>query len=190
MMTDVKQVEADLDFIRRSVERSRAPGSPGAIYGLWAVLSLVGFALIDFAPHLVGRFWLVASPLGFVLSMYLGWRHSRATGQLARTEGIRHAMHWLALPVAIFLAVPLGVSGAIAWQPLAQLFVLMIAMVYFLAGVHLDRPLLWVSAVLLASYFALFFLPAYRWTVVGAAVAFGLLATAFFRWRQPRGQPN
>jgi hypothetical protein len=61
---------------------------------------------------------------------------------------------------------------------MSKFFLLIIALAYFLAGVHLERPLLWISFVMVVGYAALFFIPAYGWTIVGAMTAVALAATS------------
>ena len=155
----------------------RAP-SPVSIYLLWAAIFLVGFALIDFAPKYEGAYWAVLGPLGLLTSALLGWRYSLRLGQVRRGLGIRYSLHFLGMMAIIFLAVPLGVTGAVAWGAMSKFFLLIIGLSYFLAGIHLERPLLWISFVMVAGYAALFFISAYGWTIVGAMTAMALARRA------------
>jgi len=68
-----------------------------------------------------------------------------------------------------------------------HLILLILSLTYFLAGIHLDRSLLWVSAMMVAGYLALFFLNGPVWTVTGVAVALGLVLTP---WLEGRGDDN
>lgn len=173
-MTESNRIDRDIRYVRGLVAESDRGPSPSAIYLMWAVVALVGFPLADFAPRYVGVFWMVVGPLGTVASMLLGWRHSVRVGQVRREDGVRHALHWVAMLVAIFLVVPLGVTDTIAWDTVPRVILLIITLSYFLAGVHLDRPLLWVGLLMVAAYVALFFIEAYRWTIVGIALAAAL----------------
>ena len=183
-METSKQLRDDLDFLGAVLRKSTRGTSPFTLYAMWAALVLAGFALVDFAPHQVGLFWMVAGPLGGVASAWLGMRHARKIGQLNREEGTRHAWHWGGLMLAILLAVPLGVSGAVDWSILSRIFLLIIGLTYYLAGVHMDRPLLWAGALMLAGYAALFFLPAYGWTLTGVLVAASLLFSGYTEGRR------
>ncbi len=129
------QVHEDLRYVRRTLESSGRDSAPASIYLLWAAIGAVGFPLIDLAPERVPLFWAIASPMGLVASLWLGRRHARRAGQLARREGWRHGLHWLALLLAAALTVPLALSGRIAGPALGQVILLLVTVVYFLAGI-------------------------------------------------------
>jgi hypothetical protein len=176
-MSEINQLKSDLGYVAGALRKSDRAPSPASIYLLWAAIVLVGFALIDFAPRYEGVYWTVLGPLGLLTSALLGWRYSLRLGQMRRDLGVRYSLHFLGMMAIIFLAVPLGVTGAVAWGAMSKFFLLIIALAYFLAGVHLERPLLWISFVIVAGYVALFFIPAYGWTIVGAMTAAALAAT-------------
>jgi hypothetical protein len=173
-MPSPEQVHSDLRYVREALESSRSRPTPPSIYLLWALISALGFPLIDLAPGAVGLFWLIAAPSGLVLSLALGRRQGRRLGQVERGEATRHGLHWIGLLLAIGLATPLSLTGRVDGSTFAQLILLLVALAYFLAGVHLDRLLLWVSALLAASFLALFVLAAWGWTVVGLTIATSL----------------
>jgi hypothetical protein len=175
-MSDARRIHDDLEYVGGIVRRSEG-GSPFSIYLLWAVMVLVGFSLVDFAPHRVGIFWLVGGPLGGAASALLGYRHGRRIGQLSREEGFRHLWHWGGVMTAILLVVPLAPMAGVDWSALSRVILLIIALSYFLAGVHLERPLRWIGALMMAGYVALFFMTNYGWTLVGILVAAGLIVS-------------
>lgn len=176
-MAEGKQMASELGYVSSLVKKSERNPSPAAIHLLWAAISLVGFSMVDFAPRAVGAFWAIAGPLGGLLSAFLGWRYSVRRGQVDRDEGMRHMLHWFGMMAIIFLSVLLASTGAVAWPALARMILLLLALTYFLAGVHLERPLIWVGALMAGCYLALFLIPAYGWTVVGIVVALGMVAT-------------
>lgn len=173
-----EKVQDDLGYVRDVVTRAERGESPRMIWYLWALVGLVGFALIDFAPARVPLYWSIAAPLGFALSAWLGWRHGRDTGQLSWREGRGHLLHWGGMLVAVFLLVPLAEAGGWSGEALAQAILLILALGYFLAGVHLCRPLAWVGLLMAVGYVAVFFVDRYAWTAIGALVALGLVVTA------------
>lgn len=172
------RLQEDLGYVRDVVRRSEAVTPPRAIWYLWAAIGAVGFALMDFAPAVIAPYWSIAAPAGFVLSAWLGWRHGRATGQESLREGRSHLLHWGGLLVTVFLLVPLAARGALQGETLGQVILLVIALGYFLAGVHRYRPLLWVGLLMAAGYGATFLVDRYVWTGVGLLVAVGLIVTA------------
>jgi cell division protein FtsW (lipid II flippase) len=186
MSAEIRRAEEDLDFLRRVVRRDSGGRVPAAIALLWAAISLVGFGLVDFAPRWVSGFWMVAGPAGFLLSLLIGMRASRAAGEEDRAEGRRWAAHWLGLLAAIALSVLARTTGAVTWEGFGATIVLLVAVAYFTAGVHLARPLLGVAAVLAAGYVAVLLVPGYTWTWLGVLTAAALVATAFLG-RRPHG---
>jgi hypothetical protein len=183
-MEQTKRLESDLAYVRGAVRASQKNGSPTAIYFIWALIVLVGFTLTDFAPQLVGYYWSILGPLGFVASAVLGWRYSVKRGQVNRGLGHRYSLHWLGMMVTIFLIVPLGVIQAVAWEELFKIMLLIIALGYFLAGVHLERPLIWVGLLMVGGYFALFVIKGYAWTFLGLLISMSIAAAALLGRRK------
>ena len=177
-MTELKQLEADLGYVREAVEKSDADRSVATIHLLWAVIVPIGFALMDFAPSYVPIFWTIAGPGGFVLSGILGWRASAASGQMDRAAGNREGLHWGSMLVTIFFAVPLVATARISQDDFGMVVTLLLALSYLLAGVHLYRPLRWIGVLLLLGYAGLWMLPAYRWTTIGLLASAALVVTA------------
>ena len=118
-MSKIDELQSDLGYVREVVRRSESASSPKLIYLLWAGIVLVGFALVDFVPAAVGVYWAVMGPVGGVLSMWIGWRDSLKVGQGSRQVGVRHALHWAGMIVAIWLMVPLALRGQLAWEALS-----------------------------------------------------------------------
>lgn len=174
-MTTADQIKHDLDYVASAVRRQDTCSGVPAIYFLWAGIVLVGFALPDFAPRLAHAFWLVAGIGGGLLSWWLGERDARRTGINDVAMGRRHGLHWLVCGAAfVVAALPMLTGAAPAGIAVAN-FLLVAGLAYALAGVHLQRPLLWSGLVMLAAYAVLvLFSPPYAWTLTGAAVAIAL----------------
>lgn len=170
------QIKQDLDYIASAVRQQEAsPGIP-AIYFLWAVIVSLGFALSDFAPHLAAGFWLVCGIGGGLLSWWLGERQSRRLGVNDRALGRRYGLHWCLGGVGFVLCALPAVTGRAPIDAAIANFLLVGGLVYGLAGVHLERPLLWSGLVMLAAYVVLnLFAPPYLWTITGLAIGASLL---------------
>ncbi|MEX1113452.1 MAG: hypothetical protein WED32_03290 [Patescibacteria group bacterium] len=173
--TDVRD---DLGYVRDVVNRSERSAFPSAIAYLWAAIGVVGFSLIDFAPERVGLYWMIAAPVGFVLSAWLGWRQARAVGQESAREGRQHMLHWGALLAAIFLLVPLMVKGTLSGEAIAQVILLMVSLGYFLAGIHLVPALRWAALAMAIGYLVTVTIDAFAWTALGVLFAAGLVVSA------------
>jgi hypothetical protein len=169
------QVKDDLQFVRAIVESADRDRSPTAVYVLWALVGLVGFALVDFRAAWVPLYWSIAGPAGFLVSAILGWRGARRTGQLTAAVGRRHLLHWGGMLAAIFLVILMPISGLVSHEALGPAILLILALGHFEAGVHLDRAFLWVGLLMGAGYVFVLFVAAYAWTVVGVVVATALL---------------
>ena len=86
--------------------------------------------------------------------------------------------HWVGMMACIFLTVPLGATGIIAWEDLNRIILLILALGYFLGGVHLDRPLVWAGVLMAIGYGTLFFVHSYIWTLLGAFIGASLILSA------------
>ena len=177
-MTSFERIEGDLRFVRGALESSSHARSPALIYFLWAAVVLIGFALVDFRPSVVPLYWKVAGPMGFAASIFVGWRHGKRSGQLSAVEGRRHVLHWGAVLLVVFLAVLMPARGVLPWASLNAVILLLLALGYFTAGVHTDRPMLWIGVLMGVGYVAVISGLAYAWTIVGVALAIGLTAAA------------
>jgi len=174
-MTSAEQLKQDLDYVASAVRRrDRCVGVP-AIYFLWAAIVLVGFALPDFADRYAGAFWLVAGIGGGLLSWRLGELDARKHGVNDRELGLRHGYHWLIGGVAFFLCALPAIVGRADIGDTVSSFLLVAGLLYALAGVHLERPLLWSGLLMLAAYAVLvLFAPPYTWTITGIVIAVSL----------------
>lgn len=166
----------DLRYVRDLLERpSRTPAS---IPILWAAVGAIGFALVDLAPAAVPWYWLAAGPLGMIASIWLGWRAAERRGHLDRATGMRWAWHWAGLLGAVGAVVLLAVVGMVPFSVINPVILVLIAIAYLLAGVHLDRRLLWVAAALAIAFPVIILLPKFGWTAAGGLVALALLGVA------------
>lgn len=178
-----QQMESDLSYVREVVQRSDKVKSAPSIYYFWAVVSLIGFAIVDWSPQYAGMFWMVAGPGGWLISALLGRAYCRKTGEMNRTIGMRYGAHWAGLLGGIFLVMFGAGMGAWDMQVGGHMILLVLTLGYFFAGLHLDRSLLWVSLITLSGYIGLFFIDGPVWTIMGVAVAAGLALTPWLEGR-------
>ncbi len=178
-MTDTERLKDDIAYVRAAAEQTQTVHVRAHGF-LWAAILLCGFALVDFAedPRWIRRYWLFATPVGFVLSAWLGIRGDHGAGQFDRATGMRWMFHWLAFIATGLLGASLVYSGQLTRAGFGSLWVLLTALTYFQAGLHLDRRLLPVSAFLAGGYLATLFMPLYGWTLAGVLAAAALVAHA------------
>ena len=184
-MDQLEHLAGDLRFVRGALDTSIRGASPSMLYFLWAAIVLIGFALVDFQSGWVPRYWAVAGPAGFFASAYLGWRHARRLGQASASDGRRHVLHWGAVLSAVALAVMLRARGGVPSEQLHAVILLVLALGYVTAGLHLDRPLLWVGLLMGVGLVLVTLVSSYAWTAVGIALAVGL-TVAGIREGRPR----
>ena len=179
-MSNTDKLREDVAYVRAVAQRS-GPGQPTATFVFWAAVALIGFALVDFAsdPRWIGWFWSVAAPLGVVFSAWQGIRHNRRVGQTDSWEGIRWGLHWLSFLGVGLLSSVLVATEQLTWSGYSSIWLLFLALTYFLAGLHLDRRLLTVGLVAGVGYVITLFVPDYGWTITGVLFAAALLTLGY-----------
>lgn len=174
-MAATDHIKTDLDYIANAVRRQDPALGVPAIYFLWALIVLLGFALPDFAPRWAGPFWFVTGVGGGLLSWWLGYRDGLKSGINDIALGRRHGYHWLIAGVGFVLVALPAIAGRVEIQMVVPNFLLIAGLVYALAGVHLERPQLPSGLLMLAAYVVLVvFNPPYTWTVTGMVIALAL----------------
>lgn len=189
-MTSKQKLTEDIAYVRAATERSASIHIP-AIYVIWAVLCLCGFTLVDFVgpgSAWIGLYWLIAGPVGMGLSIWLSKRASRETGQADLQEGKRWAFHFAGFGATGILGFGMVATEQLTWSGMGSLWILLLALTYFLAGLHLERRLLPIGLLLGAGYIITLALPAFGFTTAGVLVALALVTQAFLGSRAQHAQ--
>ena len=179
-MTDTERIREDIAYVRAAAERADTVHDP-AYYLLWAAIVLCGFILPDFAATRpwIGTYWFLAGTGGAGVSVWLGVRAGRRAGQADRRKGARTLLHWGAFIAAGWLGGLLVATGQLTPDGYGAFWVLLMALSYCQAGVHLDRRLAPVGVLIGVGYLITFVVPGYRWSIAGALIAAGLVVQAF-----------
>ena len=74
-------------------------------------------------------------------------------------------------------------DGTGSWSGVGSLWILILALTYFLAGLLLERRLMPVGIVLAVGYLFTLYVPEYGFTTAGVMVALALVAQAWLRTR-------
>lgn len=181
-MTDVNKLQSDLDYIRGAIREDPTAGGIPALYFLWATLIAVGFSLPDFAPQFAGIYWLIVGIGGGLFSWWLGARQSRRAGINNSQLGHRYGLHWCLVGAAFLLCFLPLMLGRVSPEMGGANFLLVTGIAYSLAGVHLERPLLWCGILMLIAYGVLvLLLPPFMWTITGITVGIALCWAGFSR---------
>jgi hypothetical protein len=175
-MDNPAQLQQDLAFIKNAVEANRPRRLRSwTLWGMWAAIVFVGFALVDFAPRYTGPFWGVAWLVGVIVT----WWRMRALGAArgVRSDESRIVMaHWFGMGAGQLLLLTLcdmpGEQKGVA-------AIVVVAIAYFYMGLHRMRPFLWFALVLALGAIAIRFAHfPYAWTCLGATLAASFLLTA------------
>jgi hypothetical protein len=188
-MTQSDQIRDDIHFVRQVVaRRDDLPRSFTPGYYIWAVYVLVGYCLLDVNIRWANWFFLLAwFPAGAATGIarrYWSRKYGEQNEALGRKAKI-HFMYGGLLSVAAVIGLACCVPsfrGPVAGQVVVILF----GMVYFLAGVHLDRSFLWLGPVLIVGGVVVGLVPHYGWSALGAVIAAGLCAAAIIGSRRGR----
>lgn len=171
--------DEDIAYIAEALRRDERGVAAPSIYLLWAALIGIGFVLTDLAPWAAASYWLVAAPSGTFISIWLGAQHAKRIGQASRRIALTWIGHWLIVLVALGLATLPGFVGQRPLDELAPGVLLIVALAYALATVHLDRGHGVAAAVMAVGYVALtVFEPPWLWSASGSLVALALTTSA------------
>ena len=185
-MTESQQLHEDLRFVRRAVARRALEPTPRAIPWMWGAFILVSFALLDF--NLRAAFWLfaVGAPLLGVASGFVGAMHGRRVGEVNHRSGRLHALHWGTIFLGMLALVALAAKQRVSGEGVGQVATLVVGIVYFLAGGHLDRRWMPSGLVLIIGAAAITFVPRYPWTILGVIVSLAVILPTFLPQRSDK----
>ena len=138
---------------------------------MWAAIVVIGFISMDYNME---WFWIIGGTGGGLISMWLSRRAAETRGQVDPERAFRANMHWVGLVGGLLLSIPLQTTGLIDEATVGRIALLIIAICYFLAGVHLDRFMIWLGVLAAAAYGSTFFMSELTWSVPGAMIAIGL----------------
>lgn len=185
-MSTHDQLKDDLDYVAAAVRRSE-PANNGLplVYLFWAIAIGIGFTLPDFAPRHAGWYWMVAGIGGGLATMWYSHHVERRSGVDKTKNGRQWGLHFAVGGLGWLGVVLQMVSGRIPPETGAPSFLLVTGLVYALAGVHLDRPMLWSGLLALLGFglMQLFPMP-YLWTTTGVLMALSLGLAALLTARQ------
>jgi hypothetical protein len=179
----------DIRFVRQVVDRrDGAPRAFTSAYYVWAVYVLVGYCLLDVNVHWANWFFLLAwfpagAATGIARHFWILKHGERddASGRKIKLHFMFGGLLSVGAVIGLACCVP-GFRGPVT----GQVSVILFGMVYFLAGVHLDRSFLWLGPVLIVGGIVVGLVPHYGWSALGAVIAGGLCAAAIIGSRRQR----
>jgi heme O synthase-like polyprenyltransferase len=84
---------------------------------------------------------------------------------------------------ASLLLVMMAVRGQIRYESLGPLILLLLALTYFYAGLHLNPPLRWIGLLAAAGYVVVLTVSVLPWTIVGIVLASACACAGVQEWR-------
>ena len=187
-VTGNERLKEDIAYVRAATERSgKFPLRPSTCCGRQScsVVSRWSTSSTTIAGS-AGTGWSRVRPAS-VSRRGSGWRANRRAGQLDRQAVRRWSLHWLAVMAAGALGNGLVATGQLTPSGLGSLWVLLMALANFHAGVHLDRRMLPIGLILGAAYLATLWVTEFGWTAAGVATAAAFTVQAYLgaRSREP-----
>lgn len=174
-----EELREDIRYIRNIVDRPSFSPEEFVIALVWATVNLVGLSLYDLSLVAGGVFWLIALPTFGIGSGWYFERKQIERGELDKSLGKRHALHWTSIP--IFLLMCNFVFLTQDYDPVlaGQLVVLVVGLVYYLGGVHFWRGYLFGGIGLASGLVWLAILDRFAWTLTGVVTFTALTVSAF-----------
>lgn len=176
-MSTADQIREDLQYVKGAVQRQKRGYMPLGIALVWAGFVLVGFTGLDIRPDWAAIFLLVGGPVAYLISSKIGYGSALSAGINDRAEMRRQALHWGSLFLAIAALVVLAAEGRLSGETLGQTILIVVGLVYLLAGVHLQMRLFyWLGPLMMVGAVAVTYIDRWGWTTVGVLTAVGILA--------------
>lgn len=173
-----------------SVPGEHAPARHGfgveeLILATLATLSIAGVAVADYSAPSGLHYWLAMVPVFALASLLAGWARARRHGERVATILRTQALHWVALPLAVYLIYVLEDTGRLNREVAGLVALLTLALTTFLAGVHFDWRLAVLGALLGVAAACAALVEEFFWVLL---IPILLAAVAFAFWRRHRAR--
>ena len=137
---------ANLTYVKQILQAAEGPNNYPSIYFLWGCIVFAGYAMAEYRLDLVTLYWMIAAPLGMLISALLGRRQGKVKGQHDSRVGNQYMQHFGIMLVFIFTAIFSGEYQSI---------LLLIGLGYSIAGLYLDKLMLSIGVLALMIFIAI-----------------------------------
>ena len=144
------------------------------VAGVLTLLTMVGLFLTIYRPANAFWYWAAMYPAFALIGIAHAVTAPRAEGEGLHFVILRHLFHWLGPIAGLWLLFLQLQGGQMDRSAVGLMTLLLLAATSYLAGVHLDRGFLWVSALLAVGVLLGTAVATYFWLII----AVGLLAFA------------
>jgi len=121
-----------------SATDSRRLAADEIVLAILLVLALGGVAITDFSTKHGLWYWIAMAPIFAAASLFGGWSRARAAGESLPVVIRTQLLHWIALPLVIWVVYLLQTSGRLNNEDAGLVALLAFSLCTFLAGVHFD----------------------------------------------------
>ena len=160
---------SNIDYAIEKLKTANQQSMPPLIYALWGGLVALGFLLSISFHFSMGIYWLVAMPLGMILSIWIATVHGKKVGQKNSILGKNTALHFLIM--GFFM-----LTASISSDPIIMLLILGFA--YCLGAIHIDKWMAIFGVCALLTYVGISTSFINSNLVAGTLLAGGLFTTA------------
>lgn len=160
---------ANIDYVIERLNKADASFMAPSVYTLWGGITALSFLLTAYTSISIGTYWIIALPLGMLLSAWISIAHSKKLGQRKYSEGKAIFAHFVIM--AIFM-----LAGAQSGDPTILLLILGIA--YCLGAVHFDKYMIVFGLCCLLAYIGISTEFIRSNLVLGILLSGGLFASA------------
>lgn len=124
---------SNIDYAIERLKEADASFMSPLIYALWGGLVALSFMVTAYSDISIGTYWVVALPVGMLLSAWIGITRSNKLGQRNSSFGKLTFAHFSIM--AIFM-----LASALGNDPASGILIL--GMAYCLGAIHIDK---WMS---------------------------------------------
>ena len=150
-------------------------------------LSLVGFALTNYAPERASWFWVLVLPGFAAIAIWHTWKSVRADGKTNWHVLRKQIYHWIAFFIAIKIMFVLIYTGNISGRGGGLVALLLMALTCTLVGVSFDWLFIFVGALLGIAVLVAAWFQEYVWLVLLAlGLAFAVLVLVQYLTRREK----
>lgn len=161
----------------QAAKRGGLFGTDQILYGVLALLAIVGMAVADFSARYGLWFWLAMIPVFAGVCIYTVWDAARARGESRSSIVWRAYLHWSILPLVMYVIYTLeSTTGRLNREDAGLVALLSLALTTLFAAVHFDWRLVFLGAILMGTAVASAFVEEFFWVGLIPAVAFGAFA--------------
>lgn len=177
-------LEDDLHFVSNLVRQKKMDYADLVVALVWAVVILVGFSIYDFSILGGSIFWCIALPVfGIGTGLYAS-RKQKECGVIDRDLARRSTFHWTSIPIFLVVTNFMFINRGYQPELMGQAVLLVLALNYYLAGVHFWRGFLWTGLAMASGIVWLAVWDGYPWTLTGILTFLTLTGCTMREWRR------